>query len=35
MCGISVSALHTFDEAAGFPFESPGHVCAACLDAVA
>lgn len=35
ICGIPISALQTFDEAAGFLFETPGHGCPACLDAVA
>ena len=35
VCGIPVSALHTFDETTGFPFESQGHGCVTCLDAVA
>ena len=35
VCGIPVSGLHTFDETTGFPFESQGHGCVTCLDAVA
>ena len=35
VCGLPVSAFHTFDEATDFPFEAPGHGCPTCLDAVA
>lgn len=35
ICGIPVSALRTFDEAIAFAFESIGHGCRTCLDAVA